>query len=246
MNHLPRKIVIGDIHGALKALKQLISLLKIENSDELIFIGDFVDGWPESAQVIDYLINLEKTNRCVFIKGNHDAWTEEWLKTGEADPDWLISGGVETIESYRNLNKEEIINHIQFFSKMPYYMIDQENRLFVHAGFSSRNGVEQEHYDTNFYWDRTLWELALATDHLLDRDSKFFPMRLKIYKEVYIGHTPTTNYDMDMPMQAQKVWNVDTGAAFKGKLTALDVVSKKYWQSDPVWKLYPGENGRNR
>jgi serine/threonine protein phosphatase 1 len=51
---------------------------------------------------------------------------------------------------------------------------------------------------------------------------------------------------METPIQAQNVWNVDTGAAFKGRLTALDIVSKEYWQSDPVWKLYPNENGRNR
>ena len=53
-----RKIVIGDIHGALRALEQIIAQLKIEKTDELIFMGDFVDGWSESAQVIQYLINL--------------------------------------------------------------------------------------------------------------------------------------------------------------------------------------------
>ena len=33
-----RKIVIGDIHGALKALEQLLSKIKVEKTDELIFI----------------------------------------------------------------------------------------------------------------------------------------------------------------------------------------------------------------
>ncbi len=64
-----RKIVIGDIHGALKALEQIIAMLKVEKTDELIFMGDFVDGWSESARVVQYLINLEKTNHCIFIKG---------------------------------------------------------------------------------------------------------------------------------------------------------------------------------
>jgi serine/threonine protein phosphatase 1 len=39
---------------------------------------------------------------------------------------------------------------------------------------------------------------------------------------------------------------VDTGAAFKGRLTALDIQTKEFWQSDPVWKLYPQEQGRNK
>jgi serine/threonine protein phosphatase 1 len=80
----------------------------------------------------------------------------------------------------------------------------------------------------------------------LKRQSKFYPKRLKIFREIFIGHTPTTNYDSEIPMQAHHVWNVDTGAAFKGRLTAMDVDTKEYWQSDPVWKLYPNEKGRNK
>jgi serine/threonine protein phosphatase 1 len=243
---MSRKIIIGDIHGALKALEQIIAQVKPEKTDELIFIGDFVDGWSESAQVIQYLIALEKTTPCIFIKGNHDAWAEDWLKTGYADPEWLKHGGAETINSYKDLNKEQTEDHISFFSKMPYYVFDRENRLFVHAGFSSVHGPKKEHFDSNFYWDRTLWETALATDNHLKKESKFYPKRLKIYKEIFIGHTPTTNYEIEIPMQAHNVWNVDTGAAFRGRLTALDVVTKKFWQSDPVWKLYPNEKGRNK
>ncbi len=81
-----RKIVIGDIHGALRALKQLIERIKLVEGDELIFLGDYVDGWSESAQVIEYLMDLAKQRRCTFLKGNHDAWAETWLSTGLAEP----------------------------------------------------------------------------------------------------------------------------------------------------------------
>jgi len=47
-------------------------------------------------------------------------------------------------------------------------------------------------------------------------------------------------------MNGCNVWNVDTGAAFYGKLTAMDIDTKKFWQSDPVQQLYPNEKGRNR
>jgi serine/threonine protein phosphatase 1 len=30
-----------------------------------------------------------------------------------------------------------------------------------------------------------------------------------------------------------------------GKLSAIDVNSKEIWQSEPVFKLYPEEEGRN-
>ena len=39
--------------------------------------------------------------------------------------------------------------------------------------------------------------------------------------------------------------NVDTGAAFKGPLTAVNIETKEVFQSEPVWTLYPDENGRN-
>ena len=42
------------------------------------------------------------------------------------------------------------------------------------------------------------------------------------------------------------VGNLDTGAAFTGKLSLMDINTKEFWQSDPVWKLYPGEKGRNK
>jgi serine/threonine protein phosphatase 1 len=46
-------------------------------------------------------------------------------------------------------------------------------------------------------------------------------------------------------MNAINVWNVDTGAAFKGKITALNINTKAYFQSDELPMLYPNEKGRN-
>ena len=51
-----RAFVIGDIHGGLKGLLQVLNKLEITEEDKLIFVGDYVDGWSESAQVISFLI----------------------------------------------------------------------------------------------------------------------------------------------------------------------------------------------
>jgi serine/threonine protein phosphatase 1 len=48
-----------------------------------------------------------------------------------------------------------------------------------------------------------------------------------------------------IPIQKANIWNVDTGAAFKGPITIMDVDSKEFWQSDTVSELYPDETGRN-
>jgi len=240
-----KTFVIGDIHGGLKALKQVLERAAAGVGDKLIFLGDYVDGWSESAQTINYLLQLSARAECIFIKGNHDVWCEEWLRSGYANQAWLVHGGRETIASYKGVDDHTKRIHLNWFETMKYFERDINDRLFIHAGFTSMHGPEKEFASDNFTWDRTLWEMAITIDKRIERDSVMFPKRLKLFSEIFIGHTPTLYYNIDIPMQGCNVWNVDTGAAFKGKLSIMNIDTKEFWQSDPVWKLYPGESGRN-
>lgn len=242
---MAKTYVIGDIHGAAKALTQLLEKLPLQKNDRLLFLGDYVDGWSQSATVVNELMKLEAEYECIFIRGNHDTWCETWLRDGIADETWLAHGGLSTVASYANLDKSQRALHVQFFGRMLNYFVDEANRLFIHAGFSSMHGPEKEPYSSNFSWDRTLWEMALTMDRRIQKDSKLYPRRLLLYKEIYIGHTPTLNYNVAEPMQACNVWNIDTGAAFTGRLTVMDIETKKFWQSEKCMDLYPGEKGRN-
>lgn len=240
-----RSIAFGDIHGGLKALIQLLEKIKVTPQDELIFLGDYVDGWSDSANVVSYLIELAKQNTCIFIRGNHDDLAHHWLETGEFNEKWLEHGGQSSLDAYREFSAEKIEMHIDFYSQMLNYYIDKKNRLFVHAGFTNLHGPDREYHPTGFYWDRTLWEMALSLDKNLKPDDLFYPKRLNIFEEIFIGHTPVTRIGQDKPVNKANIWNVDTGAAFMGKLSAIDVDTKEIWQSEPVFKLYPDEEGRN-
>lgn len=242
-----RTFAIGDIHGGLKALLQVLNQLEVTEKDTLIFMGDYVDGWSESAQVIDFLLNLSKKINCIFIKGNHDVWCENWLEDqNDVNPSWFMHGGKETIESYSGFTSAEKKKHLLFFNNMKMYYLDAENRLFLHAGFTSMHGVTKETYTHKFCTDRTLWEMALVMDKKINLNHALFPKRLKHYKEIYIGHTPTTNFGETNPMNAINIWNIDTGAAFKGKVTGINIDTKAYFQSDDLPSLYPNEKGRNK
>lgn len=243
---MKRTFAIGDIHGAFRALEQVVKKIDITENDTLIFLGDYVDGWSESKEVIDYLIELNEKHHCIFIKGNHDEWCEEWLQTENANATWLVHGGAATVKSYESISAEEKAKHLEFFHRLRHFHIDDDNNLFIHAGFSSMHGPQQEVYSSNYKWDRTLWEMALTMDKRIQKDSKSYPKRLKLFKEIFIGHTPTTNYDVEIPMNGINVWNIDTGAAFYGKLTILDSATKEFWQSEVVQTLYPNEKGRNK
>ncbi|MCX2680607.1 metallophosphoesterase family protein [Galbibacter sp. EGI 63066] len=240
-----RTFVIGDIHGALKALEQVLERAKVTTNDTLIFLGDYVDGWSESPGVIDKLIELSKTNDCVFIRGNHDALFYEWLTKKKDNPAWLFHGGQATINAYRSLSEATLKTHIRFIESLSDYYLDDKGRLFIHAGYTNMHGVEYESFPEMFYWDRSLWEMALSMDTKIKESDIRYPPRLKHYKEIYIGHTPTIRIGKTVPVNIDRIWNMDTGAAYKSPLTIMNIDTKKFWQSNNVNELYPDENGRN-
>ncbi|HLS31625.1 MAG TPA: metallophosphoesterase [Flavobacteriaceae bacterium] len=241
-----RKFVIGDIHGGYKALIQVLERAKITADDQLIFLGDYVDGWSEPVKVIDKLIELDKTHDCIFLRGNHDDLLDQYLRNNTTHKQWLAYGGQESVDNYKQQNPEKIEKHLKFLGGLKNYYIDSENRLFVHAGFSKTSGIENEYYDFVFYWDRTLWETALATDKRLNPGDVRYPKRFTFFEEIFIGHTPVTRIGVTQPYKALNVWNVDTGAAFKGRISMMEIDTKEVFQSDPVYTLYPEEDGRNK
>ena len=254
-----RTLVIGDIHGGFKALKQCIERAQITSKDKLIFLGDYVDGWSESAELIEYLIGLKETheNPPIFIRGNHDKWCENYLHYGQTPLNWLVQGGVSTVESY--IRTEYLIkeSHRNFFRDLVNYYIDDKNKSFVHGGFISRKGLGHEEYKADYYWDRTLWGLVLEQQNQKEPFGRF-----NNHKEIYIGHTSTCSHKIKphypeyndskqpkngsiiVPMNRCNVWNLDTGGGWFGKLTIMDIDTKQYWQSDFVHTLYPEEKGR--
>jgi len=239
-----RTLVIGDIHGGLRALRQIFERANVSGSDTLIFLGDYVDSWSESPQVLDFLISLKSTHKCIFIRGNHDDLLLEWLR-GKENKLWNQHGGEETIKAYSGLPNEIKERHVTFLDELENYHIDRNRRLFVHAGFTNMNGVENEFYPRMLFWERTLWETALALDPKMEKSDLMYPKRLALYHEIYIGHTPVTKIGKTVPINKANVWNIDTGAAFRGPLTIMDIDNKEFWQSDPLPELYPEERGRN-
>ena len=243
-----RKLVIGDIHGGLRALHQIMERAKVTTDDTLIFLGDYVDGWSESPQVLDYLIDKSKKQECIFIRGNHDDLLLDWLTGNTKNFDentWFNHGGEATILAYASVSEAKKKLHIDFLKSLKDYFLDDQNRLFIHAGFTNMNGIHYEYFPKMFYWDRTLWETALLLDESIPKESLYYPRRFSLYNEIYIGHTPVTRIGETVPIQKACVWNIDTGAAFKGPLTILDIETKEFWQSEPLNNLYFNEKGRN-
>lgn len=237
--------VVGDIHGGLRALLQVLERVPYGPNDRFVFLGDYVDGWSDAAATVEFLTDFHSKQSCVFIRGNHDYLLTQHLKVNSNNPMWLASGGAITKSNYSSLDSKDKDRHLDFLENLVNYHIDQNNRLYVHAGFTNVHGPEHEFYPNLVYWDRTLWESACSLDPNLAADDLRYPKRLKLFKEIYIGHTPVTKIGKTGVVNFANVWNIDTAAAYKGSLSIIDVDTKEVYKSDPVWELYPGESGRN-
>lgn len=225
-----RTFVIGDIHGAYRALRQCLERAEFNfTKDTLISLGDVCDGWPQTRECIDELLRIRNL---IYILGNHDTWTREWMRQGLADELWVEQGGLATLHSYA---KGVPARHKKFLDKaLPYYRM--KKKLFVHAGIDPTKKLKQQGLNT-FLWDRSLARTALAY-HQQNANQ-----RLTEFEEVYIGHTPISGLK---PFQACEVWLMDTGAGWSGCLSMMDITTKTIFTSDEVPTLYPGIKGRER
>ncbi len=66
---MQRTIVVGDVHGCLDELRDLLSACGHTGSDRLVLAGDLVVKGPDSRGVVQ----LARENRALAVLGNHDA-----------------------------------------------------------------------------------------------------------------------------------------------------------------------------
>ena len=232
--------VIGDIHGAYKALEQCIERSGIDkDSDRLICLGDVADSWPEVPECFDKLLEFKQLD---FILGNHDYWLLEWFRTRYTPHIWTSQGGKATLEAYERLMNmmefDRMDKHQELLEKALYYLIDDKNRVFVHGGINWHIPLK-ENNNHDLMWDRKMVEIAYWWERRLPEE------KFKDYEEIFVGHTTTSWHQKDLkPVHASNLWNLDQGAGWEGKLTLMDVDTKEYWQSDNVNDLYPNYRGR--
>jgi serine/threonine protein phosphatase 1 len=222
--------VIGDIHGAFRALKQCLTKSKFNyETDHLICLGDVCDGWPDTKLCIDELL---KISNLTYIIGNHDIWLSNWFEQKTAEDIWLTQGGAASIASY---SEEVPQSHVDFLKRALHYFVDK-GKLFVHAGIDPHLPLEKQDI-LNFAWDRSLVQKAWS---FFVRETS---TQLTEFEEVYVGHTPIP---FDHPVKSCEIWLMDTGAGWSGVLSMMNIHSKEVFISDPVPALYPGVEGRKK
>lgn len=223
------RFVISDIHGAYKALLQCFERSGFnKEKDLLICLGDVCDGYPEISNCFEELLSVRNL---VYLMGNHDKWCLEWAKSGEMPDEWLMQGGHSTVKCYNGSFDK---NHLELLETAKYYLII-ENMIFVHGGFNVKEPLET-HDDVMFIWDRSLVYEAFAKKEKVKSISGF--------EKVFIGHTPTLNFNSFSPVMFCEVMMTDTGAGWGQRLSIINIDNGKFFQSDPTMELYPAKTER--
>ncbi len=247
-----RTFAIGDIHGDLDSLLTLMGRLpELKASDTLVFVGDYVDGGPDSAGVVRYLRReLPKLvpARQIHLRGNHeDAWVRVLR---EGFPGFVLpegNGCRATVHSFlaaqgrdpQELSAEEEfealftgkffpLDVVSWMRALPYWYED-EHAIYVHAGLPEVEGG--------------FGHPSLAKDpHVLlwSRSKRFYTEYTG--KAVVCGHTLTrslppelSQYTPDDPddlyWSGGSLYLIDTGCGKGGFLTALELPSGAVYES---------------
>lgn len=225
-----RAYAIGDIHGRLDLLEDLLAMIEADNRRRgpakswLVFLGDLVDRGPDSRGVVERLSAAAPSfARNVFIQGNHEEFFRSVLDGDDARiQHWLTYGGTECCESYGlsngwmlNATPTQImdrliaqvpLHHVSFLSEMA-DSFRFGDYLFVHAGI--RPGIEihrQQSKDLRWIREGFIDDL---TDHGV---------------VVVHGHTI-----VPQPEEHPNRIAIDTGAYRYGRLTALGLEGTERW-----------------
>ncbi len=242
-----RTFAVGDVHGDLAALERLLSRLPpVDAADTLVFLGDYVDRGPSSAQVVARIRALpgQVPARVVTLRGNHE---DAWLRVRrEGWPEFTLppgNGCLACLRSYLGRGVDEPMRDDEFQplhegSFLPAEVVawmdglplwyEDAHALYVHAGVPRVEG--------RWLHPRE----APAAKLLWQRDPAFFTdYRGKL---VVCGHTTTrtlppegSSYTPDCPHDlwaGTDVYVLDTGAGKKdGYLTALELPGGVVYES---------------
>ncbi len=217
--------IIGDIHGCLPEFKRLTNQLGYHwdngiplhpENRVLGFVGDLTDRGPASLEVAEIVWRLViDQKKAYYTPGNHCNKLYRYFLGRKVQE----THGLETtVAEYKSLNKREQNSiskkFIELYENVPLHLVlDKKKLVIAHAGINE---------DLIGKSNTKVKTFVLYGDITGEKNPDGSPIRRDWAKEytgtatIVYGHTPVKE-----PRTINNTVNIDTGAVFGGKLTAL-------------------------
>jgi diadenosine tetraphosphatase ApaH/serine/threonine PP2A family protein phosphatase len=217
--------VIGDIHGCLEELKELLHQLGYEwkggipihpNERVPVFVGDLTDRGPHSIATISFIYNLvikQKAGR--YVPGNH---CNKLYRYFLGNPVKAQHGLETTVAEYEALSKAEQNTirkqFMELYESAPLYeVIPELNTVIAHAGIKQDMiGRTDKKVETFVFYG----DITGKTDERGLPERRDWAMYYTGEQWIVYGHTPVKE-----PRFINSTVNIDTGCVFGGALTAF-------------------------
>lgn len=238
-------IAIGDIHGNIRALDDLLAVLakEIGENDTIVFLGDYIDRGPDSKTCIERILDMKRTTGSVVtLLGNHEQWLIRTYRDYTCHSWMLGMEALSTIQSYSGAAASALrhalgdfgprivlerlpLPYDLFFDAVPTAHIEflsslrtfwrTKDAVFVHGGLNPAGGGVEQQ----------------TTEHLVwGMDG--FPERYTANDCVVYGHANNPVVDRQgwpHPRIVGRTFGLDTIS--KGVLTALRLPDGAVFQS---------------
>jgi hypothetical protein len=217
---MAQTLVIGDVHGCLHELEDLLDACAYALGDQLILVGDLVAKGPDSRGVLRLLRRL----KALAVRGNHDQAVLRWhaaLQDGTAP-----AQGTHHLRLARSLDADDwsVLLALPLFLRVP-----EHAAIVVHAGLVP--GIELEDQAPDLLMNmRTL--RADGTGSRRAEDGVLWGSRWRGPALVLFGHHALAGLQ-----RHPYAVGLDTGCVYGGKLSAY-VLPQARVVSVPAREVY--------
>jgi serine/threonine protein phosphatase 1 len=211
--------VIGDIHGCLNTLRNLVEKIKYRYpSIDIYSVGDLVDRGNFGYEVVEYI----REAKIKFTPGNHDYMMYYFIKypNHEIGKPWPYNGYETTLLSY-NEHFDKLNEHLEFIINNPLYF-NLEDCIISHAGISKymKNLLPKDfESDLSGLDDIVNSNINIEEGILWTRGTL-----LNIGKLQVVGHSIKKEI---IYVEKSNAVYIDTGACLGNKLSAVIVDANK-------------------
>ena len=207
----PRVIAIGDVHGCIDELQDLLRECDYRPGDLVVFLGDLVSKGPDSIAVVQ----MAREIGAIGVRGNHDFEVVRWHQAIKSGVDPPVVGS-EHFHIANCLTKADM----KWMYSLPWYITSPDlGALFVHAGFVS--GIRLAKQNPRLMMNmRSILPDGTVT-------SKFF--NNWPWARLWDGpQTVLFGHDADRGLQQyEHAIGLDTGCVYGGRLTACILPEKR-------------------